>query len=81
MTQKIKILQSIQKVATEVFETEHVFTDETTAKDVENWDSLGNIRFYVSLEEEFNVRFSANEMSEIPNIGALISCIENKLAS
>ena len=53
-----------------------VLGPETTAKDVDGWDSLTNIRIMVAIERRFRVRFSVMEVTEIPNIGELVKVVE-----
>ncbi len=48
-----------------------ILKPELTAYDVEGWDSLANLRFLVSLEQEFGVRFNMSEMNDVKNIGDL----------
>ncbi|PPR79518.1 MAG: hypothetical protein CFH01_00349 [Alphaproteobacteria bacterium MarineAlpha2_Bin1] len=52
---------------------------ETTADDINGWDSLTNIRILVTIESEFNIKFNADEVSELKNIGELVENIKNKL--
>lgn len=51
---------------------------ETTAADVEEWDSLSHIRLVVALEREFGVKFSNAEIEGFENVGDLIDSIATK---
>ncbi|HEY4270895.1 MAG TPA: acyl carrier protein [Candidatus Udaeobacter sp.] len=42
---------------------------ETTAKDVENWDSLNHIQLIVALEKHFEIQFNFAELQKLTNIG------------
>jgi acyl carrier protein len=53
-----------------------VLTDETTARDVPGWDSLGHVNLMFSIEERFNVRFRGNELAEFANVGELERFLE-----
>ena len=53
----------------------------TTALDVEGWDSLANIRIMVSVEKAFGVRFTAAEISNLLNVGALAELVLKKQAN
>ena len=55
-----------------------VLTDDLTANDVEQWDSLNHVNLIVSIENEFNIRFSNNEISNLENVGELLSLIRSK---
>ena len=55
-----------------------VATPTMTAAQVEGWDSMGNVRLFLSIEQEFGVRFNASEISGIKNVGELVSLIQQK---
>jgi acyl carrier protein len=55
--------------------------DTITAKDIDGWDSLSHIDLIVAVEREFRVKFTAGEVTNLPNVGALIKLIEAKLAA
>lgn len=50
------------------------------AAQVEGWDSMGNVRLFLSIEQEFGVRFSASEISGIKNVGELVALLQQKTA-
>lgn len=54
-------------------------TRETTAKDVEGWDSLTHVRIVVAVEQKFGIRFTTTEMTDLPNVGAMIDAIARKI--
>lgn len=60
---------------------ELVISETTTALDVEGWDSLANIRIMVSIEKAFDVRFTAAEISNLKNVGALAELVLKKQAN
>lgn len=51
-----------------------------TAAQVEGWDSMGNVRLFLSIEQEFGVRFNASEISGIKNLGELVTLLQQKTA-
>ena len=55
-------------------------TPQTTADDVEGWDSMNHIFIVVELEKRFGIKFQAAEMEELKNIGELASLVKQKLA-
>nr|WP_179756928.1 acyl carrier protein [Kineococcus aurantiacus] len=46
-------------------------TDSTTAADVPGWDSLAHINIMYSLEAEFGVRFSDEQLTSFQDVGQL----------
>ncbi|QCP50756.1 acyl carrier protein [Trinickia violacea] len=56
-------------------------TEATTAQDVEGWDSLTHIDLISSIESHFRIRFNIREVQRLPNVGALVGLIENKVTT
>jgi len=54
---------------------------ETTAKDVEGWDSLTNIQLIVAAEKKYKIRFSASEIMNFANVGEMAETIIRKSAN
>lgn len=46
-------------------------TDETTAADIEGWDSLAHISLMYTIEEEFGIEFGTDEFAQFTNVGDL----------
>jgi acyl carrier protein len=74
------ILARVQDVFREELELDDlVLNDETTADDVEEWDSLSHVQLVVALEKAFNIKFSSREILSWDNIGDLVDCIDKKI--
>ena len=56
-----------------------ILAPETTATDVEGWDSLNHIRLVASVEKGFAVKFSAAEVGKLKNVGEFVTLIKSKL--
>ncbi|SHH64376.1 acyl carrier protein [Bradyrhizobium erythrophlei] len=52
---------------------------ETTANDVDGWDSFSHIRLVLAVEQAFKVKFSAKEINSLKNVGEFVSLIKSKL--
>lgn len=52
-----------------------VLARETTASDVEGWDSVSNIRLLVTAEQVFGVKFHTGEIAGLANVGELFDLI------
>lgn len=71
----------LTEILQDVFDNDTVVaTPELTAPQVEGWDSLGNVRLFMTVEGAFGVRFGAGEISSIKNVGELAAAIAQKRA-
>lgn len=52
---------------------------ETSAEDIEEWDSLSHIRLVVAHEVEFSIKFTANEIDSCNNVSEFHNLISKKL--
>jgi acyl carrier protein len=79
--EKSDILKKVNDIFIETLDNEDiVLTYDTTASDVEDWDSLNHIQLVVAIEEGFDIRFTAQEIQSWANVGAMIDCIITKNA-
>lgn len=70
------ITDKLTPIFCDVFDDDElVITEVTTAQDVEGWDSLANIRVMVSVEKAFGIRFTAAEISNLKDVGALAELV------
>jgi len=73
------IFERLTLLLQDVFEDESIVaTPDLTARNVDGWDSLGNVRLFVEIEKTFAVRFSATEIVSLENVGQLADIIEKK---
>lgn len=56
-------------------------SDNMSANDIEEWDSLKNVILFIEIEKLFHVRFDTSEMTQTANVGELIKSIQHKLLS
>jgi acyl carrier protein len=57
-----------------------VLKQETTASDVEEWDSLTHIQLIVAIEKHFKIRFTTAEIQGFKNVGEMCVVIEKKIS-
>lgn len=74
-----ELLLQLQEIMADTFDLDSVdITPETTAADIEEWDSLSHIRLIVAIEREFGIKFSNAEIEDMNNVGDLMSAIRKK---
>ncbi|QPF90273.1 acyl carrier protein [Bradyrhizobium commune] len=61
------------------FEDDLSISPETTADDVDGWDSLTHIRLVLEVSKAFGVNFTASEIGSLKNVGEFAELIEKKL--
>lgn len=66
----------LQEIFVTLFDDDDVLiSDDTTANDIEEWDSLMHITLMVTVEREFGIRFRAEEIGQLKCVGELIDLI------
>jgi len=80
MTETDDLWERMTGVFREFFEEDSLeLAPETTADDVEEWDSVTTIELMVALEQEFGIRFKTGEMASLENVGQLADRIRAHL--
>lgn len=70
-------LDRVNEVFQDVFDNEElIVSGETTAKDIEGWDSLMHVTLIIHIEKAFLVRFTSSEIAGLKNVADLIRLIE-----
>lgn len=73
------ILNELSLIFQEVLKRDNiVLANETTAQDVEGWDSLTNMQLISRIEKKFNVRFTFRDIVKLKNVGDICSAIQTK---
>ena len=73
-----QIYEKLEDVFEDVFDEKISLSPETTAEDVEDWDSLTHITLVSAVEDEFNIKFSMKEVSTMKNVGEMVSIIKER---
>lgn len=75
-----EIMNKVKGAMIDVFEVDDInLTAATSAEDIEEWDSLSYIRFMITLERAFKIKFRNEEIAELNNIGDLVQVIQSKV--
>lgn len=71
--------KKLTKVFREVFDDDSIeLTPETTANDIDDWDSIEHINLIAAVEDAFGMRFQMREVSGMKNVGEMVQVIESR---
>jgi acyl carrier protein len=79
MLSKDEIIERLDDVFRDVFDDDTLEVDEnTTADDIEDWDSIEHITLIGAVEDEFKMRLKMGEVSGMKDVGEMIGIIEQR---
>ena len=71
-----EIFLQLNEVFKDVFDDDSIVVrDETTAADIEDWDSLEHINLIVAVEKQFSIKFNIGEVNVMKNVGDMVNII------
>ena len=74
-----EIFERLDRVFQDVFDDDSIrVTPNTTADDIEDWDSLEHITLISAVEREFRMKFKMGEISSMKNVGEMASIIQQR---
>ena len=77
-----EILDELSTVFRDVFDDETIaLRPETTAEDIDGWDSQAHVTLVVATEMHFGIKFRTAELESLRNVGDFAQLIQARLAS
>lgn len=74
------VFEKLNEVFRDVFDDDEIaVVDETTADDIEDWDSLEHINLVVAVEEKFHIKFKMGEVNNMKNVGEMVDIILQRI--
>lgn len=74
-------LEQLNEVFQDVFEDDDLSVQaQTSAKDIDDWDSLMHVNLILAVESKFDVRFTSTEVAGLKDVGELLALVEKKQA-
>lgn len=74
-----ELLEILNEIFRKVLKKDDIaLTEDTTANDVDGWDSLTNMVLITEIENKFGVRFTFRDIVKLKNVGDLCRTIMNK---
>ena len=75
-----EIFATLKEIFEDILDLEDVvLTDETTADDVDGWDSLVHITLISEIESEFGIKFPMKNVLTMKNVGELVDIIQEEV--
>ena len=78
--ERIEILSIVEDIFRSILDdSDIILKDDTTANDIEEWDSLTHIQLIVTIEKRFGIKFKSKEILSWNNVGDMLNSIELKV--
>jgi len=75
-----EIFDKLTEIFRDVMDNDEIVLEEnTTAEDIEEWDSLAHVQLIERIESVFGLKFSAKEMMSWDDVGEFVDSIAEKL--
>ena len=73
-----EIFEKLNEVFEDVLDLDETpnLSDETSANDIEEWDSLSHVQLVVAVEKAFKVKFTSAEIMKWQNVGQMVDSIQ-----
>ena len=73
-----EIFDKLNEVFEDVLDLDETpnLTDESSANDIEEWDSLSHVQLVVAVEKAFKVKFTSAEIMKWQNVGQMVDSIQ-----
>ncbi|HBN11625.1 MAG TPA: acyl carrier protein [Ruminococcus sp.] len=75
-----QIYAKLEEIFMDVFDLDEVdLFEDTTADDIDEWDSLEHINLIEAVEKEFGMKFKMGEVSTMKNVGEMVKIIKSRI--
>ena len=75
-------MENLEAIFRDVFDDEDILINvDMTANDIDEWDSLAQIRLILQIEKRFSLHFDASEIVNLENVGQMAELISQKQAN
>jgi acyl carrier protein len=74
-----EIYRELTDIFREVFDDDSlILRPQSTAADIEGWDSLKQIDILIAVQERFRLKVSSRDLDGLASVGALVDVIQRK---
>ncbi|MBQ8611743.1 MAG: acyl carrier protein [Oscillospiraceae bacterium] len=71
-----QVLKELEEIFRDNFDDDDiVLTRETTADDIEDWDSLEQINLLTTIGKKYGIKFSIDDVSSLANVGDMVDLV------
>lgn len=78
--QREEVFIGLNEIFRDVFDDESIeVLENTTADDIEDWDSLEHINLVVAIEKQFKMKFTMGEVTTMKNVGEMVDIILSRV--
>ena len=75
----MNVIEELQQVFRATFKDNAIeIGNSTTAKDIDEWDSLSHVGLVLEAEKRFRIRFSTAEIALLENVGEFAQIIRRR---
>ncbi len=75
-----EIYKKLTEIFRDVFDDETlIINDNTSADDIDEWDSLSHISLISAIEYEFDFRFDMKAVQKLENVGQMVDLISDSI--
>lgn len=76
----METMEILNGIFREVFDDNSlIIKRETTADDIDDWDSLSHLNLVIAVEMKFGVKFALGELQSLKNVGDMADLVDKKL--
>jgi acyl carrier protein len=77
-----QILEQLTQIFRSVFDDDSiVLTASTSAGDIEEWDSLNQIKIILACEHAFKIKLNARKINTLENVGQMLDYLQQELTA
>ena len=74
------VYKKLNEIFQDVLDNEEIeITPESSANDIDEWDSLSHIQLIVAIEKAFGIKFTSREIMKWNNVGEMVDTIMAKI--
>ena len=75
-------MQKVTEVFRDVFDDDSlVITPETSAADIEGWDSVMHVSLLLNVEKALGVKFTSTQIASMTKVGDMLTIIDSRQAA